>query len=70
MMGILRNIEQGEVDAYEFAQLWNFVATMLTLLSKVEPNTLSTAKKETEIAAILKNEIEDFEVFANYENNP
>lgn len=63
MMNILRSIENGEVDAVEFAQLWNFTATMLMLLSKVQPGTLEAAKKEATIAALLNNAVEDYEVF-------
>ena len=63
MMGILRKIEQGEVDAVEFAQLWNFTATMLMLLSKVQPGTLEAAKKEADIAAWMNDAVEDWVVY-------
>jgi hypothetical protein len=63
IMGILRKIESGEVDAVEFAQLWNFTSTMLMLLSKVTPGTLDAAKKEADLAAYLNDAVEDWEVF-------
>lgn len=63
MMGILRKIEQGEVDAIEYAQLHNFVATMLMLLTKVQPGVLDAAKKEADLAAWLTNSGEDWSVY-------
>jgi hypothetical protein len=69
MMGILRKIENGEVDAMEYAQLHNFVATMLMLLTKVQPGTLDAAKKEADLAAWLTNSGEDWAVYEGNKND-
>lgn len=65
IMDILRKIETGEYTALEFAQLWNYTATSLMLLSKVNEKTWETVIKETEIAAWMNDEVEDWEVYTD-----
>lgn len=62
MMGIMRKLWAGEVTEHELAQLQNYVAVTLTLMGKVHPHTWSAAKKEAEIAALIKGEVEDWDV--------
>ena len=50
---ILERLRSGEIEDFEFDQLYNFAQVMLMLLSKVSPGTLDAAMKEAEIAAWL-----------------
>ena len=56
---VLRDIEQGFVNETDFAKLNNFAMTALMLLAKVEQPTWKACTKEAELAALLRDEVED-----------
>ena len=50
------------VNEIDLAKLNNFCMTSLMLLAKVEEPTWRACEKEAELAALLRDEVEDYEV--------
>lgn len=59
---VLRDIETGLVNETDFAKLNNFCMTALTLLSKIQEPTWRASERDTELAAMLRNEVVDDDV--------
>lgn len=59
---VLRDIGRGMVNEVDLAKLNNFCMTSLMLLAKVEEPTWRACEKEAELAALLRDEVEDYEV--------
>lgn len=59
---VLRDIERGYVNEVDLAKLNNFCMTALMLMSKVEHPTWKAAGKEAELAALLRDETEEYEI--------
>lgn len=59
---VLRDIEQGLVNEVDLAKLNNFCMVSLMLQSKVEEPTWRACEKEAELAALLRDEVEDYRV--------
>lgn len=58
---VLRDIERGHVNQIDFAKLNNFCATTLMLLARVEQGAWEASKRDAEISALLRDEVEDIE---------
>ena len=54
--------EDGTIDSIDLDRLHNYCMVMLMVLAKVSPGTLDAAIKSAEIAALLKDQVEDFSV--------
>lgn len=59
---VLRDIEKGLVNEEDLAKLHNFCMTSLMLQGKVEEPAWRAAEREAELAALLRDEIEDYAV--------
>ena len=59
---VLRDIERGLVNEEDLAKLSNFCMTALMLQAKVEEPTWRAAEKDAELAALLRDEAEDYRV--------
>lgn len=55
----LDKIEEGSVSQEDFDKLRNFCAVALMLMGKVQEPVWRKAEREAEIAAWLRNEVED-----------
>lgn len=60
---VLQDIEQGTVTEIDLAKLNNFCMVALMLQAKVEEPTWRAAEKDAELAALLRDEVEDYKVF-------
>lgn len=59
---VLRDIEQGLVNEIDLAKLNNFCMVALMLQAKVEEPTWRACEKEAELAALLRDEVEEYTV--------
>ena len=59
---VLRDIERGMVNELDLAKLNNFCMTSLMMQAKVEEPTWRAAEKEAELAALLRDEVDDYRV--------
>lgn len=59
---VIRDIERGYVNEIDLAKLNNFCMTALMLMGKVEEPTWRAAGKDAELAALLRDEVEDYEL--------
>lgn len=59
---VLRDIEQGHVNEGDLAKLNNFCMVALMLQAKVEEPTWRAAEEDAELAALLRDEVEDDKV--------
>jgi hypothetical protein len=56
---VIRDIERGYVNEIDLAKLNNFCMVSLMLLAKIEEPTWRASEKEAELAALLRDEVDD-----------